>query len=203
MPWKISRVEWGSVLLLGLSLGIVMWQVELPLLLHQHPEWDIKIEPYRYALHVHAFFGMVALLVAPFQFIAEFRQRSPHLHRYLGRTYIGSILISAPIAIYIASTHLQHEERLAVIAQALLWMSTSCFAVYYAIKRQWTAHRIWITRSYALCLSFVLSRLASEVLHYSFSPESGGNAAMVWVMSFLLICLADICASQMENGTLT
>ncbi|MBI3713316.1 MAG: DUF2306 domain-containing protein [Burkholderiales bacterium] len=201
MPWKMSRVEWGSVLLLSMSLGIVMWQVELPLLMHQHPDWDTKIEPYRYALHVHAFFGMMALLVAPFQFISEFRQHSPRLHRYLGRTYVASILISAPIAIYIASTHLQNEERLAVIAQALLWMSTTCFALYYAIKRHWTAHKIWIARSYALCLSFVLSRLATDVLHYSFSPQSGGNAAMVWLMSLLLICLADVWSCQIQHRT--
>ena len=196
MPWKMSRMEWGSVLLLGLSLSIVMWRVELPLLLHQHPDWDAKIASYRFGLHVHAFFGMTALLIAPFQFIGELRQRVPGLHRYLGRGYVASILISAPIAIYIASTHLQHEERLAVIAQALLWMSTTCFALYYALKRRWQAHRIWIARSYALCLSFVFSRLATDVLHWSVSADSGGNATMVWAMSLLLICLADCWSSH-------
>src|SRR4051812_37151777 len=91
---------------LGLITMLVMLKVELPMLLGMNPDWDHRVESYRFLLHVHAFFASIALFSAPIQFFSHFRQNHLRLHRLLGRIYASSIVISAPIGIYIAIVHL-------------------------------------------------------------------------------------------------
>jgi Predicted membrane protein (DUF2306) len=157
----------------------VMLKVELPLLLGWNPEWERKIYAYRWLLHIHAFLGSVALLTAPIQFFSHFRQTHLPLHRKLGHTYAIAIFISAPIGIYIALAHLSNNEKWAAAAQGVLWLSTTFAAVYTAMHKQILMHQIWVTRSYALTLTFVISRFILDVLKIEFNPEIGGNGVLM------------------------
>ena len=171
---------------------VVMLKVELPLLLGMNPEWEQKILPYRWLLHLHAFLGSVALFSAPIQFFPQFRHRHLQLHRRLGRTYALSILVAAPIGIYIALAHLGNNEKWAAAAQGLLWLSTTLMAIYAAINKQVLSHQVWITRSYALTLTFVISRFILDVLRIKIGPEYGGNGSLIWVSTLLAITIADV-----------
>lgn len=171
---------------------VVMLKVELPLLLGMNPAWEQKISAYRWLLHLHAFLGSVALFSAPIQFFPNFRKKHLLLHRRLGTTYALSILVSAPIGIYIALAHLGSNEKWAAAAQGILWLSTTLLAVTTAMKKELVMHQIWITRSYALTLTFVVSRFILDVLRIEIGPEYGGNGSLIWVSSLLAITLADV-----------
>jgi hypothetical protein len=171
---------------------VVMLKVELPLLLGMNPAWDKKILAYRWLLHLHAILGSIALLSAPIQFFPNFRRNHLQLHRRLGRTYALSIFVSAPIGIYIALAHLSNNEKWAATAQGLLWLCTTLMAVTTAMNKQLVMHQIWITRSYALTLTFVVSRFILDVLRIEIGSEFGGNGNLIWVSTLLAITFADI-----------
>ncbi len=180
------------LIVLMVLIALVMIKVELPLLLHYNLAWENKIEPYRYLLHAHAFFAFVALVAAPLQFFTDLRLRFPVLHRRLGRSYVLSIMVSAPIAIYIAATHMPSDERFAVAAQGVLWLCCTLLALYFAIEKQIYRHKIWMARSYGLTLTFVISRLLVDVLHVPVNHIAGGNALLVWAMTLMVILAADL-----------
>ncbi len=177
--------------IIGVLTLVVMLKVELPLLLGMNAAWERKIDGYRALLHVHALFGCIAMACAPLQFFPEMRRHHLTLHRRLGRCYALSILVSAPIAVYIALAHLSGSEKWAVVLQAILWISTTAAAVHAAMTHQLMLHRVWIARSYALTLTFVLSRLMIDVLGWSAGPDIGGNAGLVLLTTFGMIMLAD------------
>ncbi len=189
---NIHRPTLYFFIFIGALTLLVMLKVELPLMLGMNPQWEHKINSYRWLLHIHAVFASMALLSAPLQFFANLRRNHLHLHRILGRTYALSILISAPIGIYIAVVHLSNNEKWAAAAQGLLWLSCTFAAVYTAMKKQIFMHTIWITRSYALTLTFVLSRLIVDVCKVEISPAIGGNAGLILITTFLMIIGADV-----------
>ena len=176
---------------IGILTMIVMLKVELPLLLGMDLKWEQKIDAYRTLLHVHAIFGSIALFSAPIQFFSTFRKRHLLLHRRLGRTYALSILIAAPIGIYIALAHLSNSEKWAVVLQGLLWLGTTAAAVHTAWHKKMTMHQLWIARSYALTLTFVASRFIVDVLKIEVSPAIGGNAGLTLISTVVMILLAD------------
>lgn len=167
-------------LLLGVFTMTVMFKVEVPLLLGMHPDWDRKVQAYRGLLHLHAVLGCVALFAAPAQFFPRLRCRYLQAHRVLGRIYVGAILISAPIGMYIALAHLQGNERVAAAVQALAWLGTTAIALFAAMGRHLAAHQRWMVRSYALTFTFVISRFTADVLNIEVSPMLGGNSGLIW-----------------------
>ena len=52
---------------------------------------------------MHGLAGFAALFIGPFQFSERLRRRHLKLHRVLGRVYIASICVAAPMAIYIGN----------------------------------------------------------------------------------------------------
>lgn len=191
-------------IVMGLLFMLVMCKVELPLLLGMNPQWEQKINPYRWCLHVHAMAATIALLVAPLQFFPEFRSRHVQVHRILGRVYAGAVCIAAPLAIYIALLHLAPAEQWPAVAQGCLWLGTTLAAVATACNRQWVMHQIWITRSYALTLTFIVTRMVVDILKIDVNASLGGNASLIWISSFLALVMADLLclslprASQLE-----
>lgn len=180
----------------GLLFMLVMYKVELPLLLGMNLQWEQKINSYRWCLHVHAFAATIALLAAPVQFFPGFRAKHLQMHKLLGRLYALSICIAAPIPIYIALVHLTADEKWPTVAQSSLWLCTTLAGVYTASNKQFIMHKIWITRSYALTLTFITTRMIVDVLKIDINTIFGGNANLIWTSSFMALVMADIlCAS--------
>ncbi|MBC3919064.1 DUF2306 domain-containing protein [Undibacterium sp. CY18W] len=191
-------------LITGLLFMLVMCKVELPLLLGMNPQWEQKINAYRWCLHAHALAATVALLVAPVQFFPEIRHGHLQMHRLLGRLYAVAVGIAAPLAIYIALMHLAPAEKWPAVAQGCLWLGTTVAAVVTACNRQLIMHQIWITRSYALTLTFIVTRMLVDVLKMDINASFGGAANLIWVSSLMALVMADLLclslprASQLE-----
>jgi drug/metabolite transporter (DMT)-like permease len=185
-----QRRLWVMFLVLGGLVAWVMVQVELPMLMGWNPAWDARIDSYRVLLHVHATAGSAALFVAPLQLLPFRRIR--RLHRPLGYAYLLAICVGAPTAIWIALDHMSGAEQWLTCAQAVAWLYATVVAVVAIVQRRVDMHRIWITRSYALTYTFILSRLAIDVLHYRPGPEIGGNPGFILLSSLLVLILADL-----------
>lgn len=179
---------------------LVMLKVELPLLLGMNRQWDQKIHHYRWLLHIHAFFASVALFSAPVQFFPKFRKGHKKLHRVVGSVYAASILVSAPIGIYIALAHLSGSDKWSALVQGVLWIIFTAAAVYTSMQKQKLQHSLWAARSYALTLSFVMSRVLVDVFKINVNPSVGGNGGMVFILCVLMILAADVGKARKAVG---
>jgi len=52
----------------------------------------------------HIILGIIAILIGPFLFIKNFRNKNLKLHRSLGKIYIISVVLSGFLGMYLAST---------------------------------------------------------------------------------------------------
>ncbi|MES2299746.1 MAG: DUF2306 domain-containing protein [Pseudomonadota bacterium] len=190
-----SKRDHAALLFLGVVTVLtmlVMLKVELPLLMGLSPDWERKIDSYRVILHIHAVLGSVALFSAPLQFVGHFRRSHVRLHRRLGMSYALSVLASAPIGVYIAFAHLSGLEMWAGALQGVMWFGCTALAVRTIFNRQLAQHRLWIMRSYALTLTFVVSRLLIDVLGIRLAASEGGNGTVLCMITLAALALAEL-----------
>ena len=110
-------------------------------------------------LAVHAFFGIVAMAVAAFQFSNRLRTRYLGMHRALGYVYVTGVFISAPFAVVVA---LKIPKSFSLIAancmQSFGWVVTTAIALYCVRSGNIVQHRRWMIRSYPFAMVFTVTR---------------------------------------------
>lgn len=159
----MKKLLWVLFILLAVSIGFYpLFYLFLdmsggllatkPLLLLESSLWNL-------AFYLHISFGGIALLVGWSQFSVSFREIRLKLHRYLGKLYVLSIIISGITGLYVAyyaSGGLM--SQLGFGSLALFWLFTTSWA-YLTIRRKEIAqHRIWMMRSYAFTFAAVTLR---------------------------------------------
>jgi len=108
---------------------------------------------------LHTSFGGLAMLLGPWQFVAEIRQLWPALHRWAGRLYVGCCLISGLAAYPVAFGTIAGPVAAAgFAAMATAWLGATLLAWQAIRARRIAAHRRWMIRSFALTLSAVTLR---------------------------------------------
>lgn len=111
-------------------------------------------------LTVHAGFALVALTIGPFQFLKGLRARRPHLHRWMGRTYVLACLVAGAAGLVLAFGATTGPVSTAGFGLlALLWLYTTTKAWTSAMNRRFDDHRRWMIRSFALTFAAVTLRL--------------------------------------------
>jgi uncharacterized membrane protein len=147
---------------LGVMAMFVLWNNERFFLNPQAPEWA-HYDPIRWQLIPHGLGGSIALLLGTMQFSSRIRRRYIHLHRRIGQAYIAGTFVAAPVAIWMAFINSPWCLVPFTIVQATTWMLFTFFA-YVCIRRgAVTAHREWMTRSYAVVLIFLEGRVLMAV----------------------------------------
>jgi uncharacterized membrane protein len=111
-------------------------------------------------LALHAWFGAVALLIGPVQFLPGFRRRFTPVHRAMGVAYAASVAVAgaAGIALALGIT----SGPVAGLGFGLLgvvWLGATAMAVRAVIAGRFAEHRRWMVRSFALTLSAVALRI--------------------------------------------
>lgn len=114
--------------------------------------------PARWYLAIHAFFGILAMAVAAFQFSNRLRARYLKLHRFLGYVYVSSVFISAPFAIALALRISPPSLTAAASMQSLGWVVTTGIALYCVRHGNIVQHRRWMIRSYPFAMVFTAVR---------------------------------------------
>lgn len=120
----------------------------------------IDIDYWRIAFFIHVYASMWVLVAGFIQFSNRIMKNLPRLHRIIGYIYIIDILfITGPAGLIMAFyANGGISSRIAFVFLALLWIMFTGIAWYYAKKGNFTEHRKYMIRSYALTLSAITLR---------------------------------------------
>lgn len=166
-----AALVWFSWLMLRITLEYWPIRDDAAFLRIKHQYLDII--HWKSAFWVHVFTSMFALLAGLTQFSRSIKRRWPQVHRWMGRLYVINIcFITGPASLIMALyANGGWTSRLAFGLLASGWLLTTALGWRYALKRDWTRHRDWIMRSYALTLSAITLRIWKYVLVMLFEPR--------------------------------
>jgi len=120
----------------------------------------IHITPWRIAFFVHVFTSIFALAAGFTQFSGSILRRYKTIHRTIGKCYVVAILFVTGPASFIMALLANGgiPARIAFTCLSLLWIYSTAKAWQTARAKQFTLHRNWMYRSYALTLSAITLR---------------------------------------------
>ena len=181
---------------IGAMTLYVLYHNERFLIEPENPIWQHYAE-IAFWLVPHAVAGTCALLLAPLQFSDRLRTRYATAHHVVGRIYVIGALVLAPLGAYgqylsEASGQPREFTTLAIV-DAVMLMTTTLVAYFFAIRRRIAQHRQWMTRSYAVALVFFEGRLVGGLL----GIDSNVNATMaaIWACMALSMVFAELANS--------
>ena len=128
-------------------------------LLDSHSFLHQRYAPIRWLMLVHGVPGALALFLGVFQFSSRLRQRYLYVHRVMGRIYVGSVAIAAPVAIAVSLALPIPTLFMASLIQAFGWVATTATALYCVRTGRIQQHREWMMRSYPFAAVFVVGRV--------------------------------------------
>jgi len=147
------------------------------------PEQKVVYMAHIGMLLMHIIGAMLAILIGPFQFLDGMRKgRLLKIHRWLGRTYLLSVLFGGLGGLYMA--HLAHGG---VIAQsgftvlAILWLFSGFRAYKHIRNMEIEQHREWMTRNYALTFAGVTLRLWMPIFGAMGIGFTAGYIVIAWL----------------------
>jgi uncharacterized membrane protein len=185
--WKMAF--W---MIVGASTISVTLYTEVPLLSQVKERAYISTIPWLFIPHMVG--GVLAFLSGPFQFSNRLRRRHLQFHRVLGRVYVVSVLVAAPLAM-VLSNH-RHDPRaryfvVGIWCQAGTWLIATVTAFVMARNGHIQQHREWMFRSYGVTLTFVGTRV-----FFPFTIGQRNSAASyaieTIIATFLAILIPDI-----------
>jgi len=188
------KAKYVVFFLIAVASTYVLYHNERFLIDSSHPAWK-HYESFKWWLLPHGVFGAIVLLFAPFQFSERLRKRFTRAHRVMGRMYVVSALLLAPMGAYIQ----YYQERMGAPrsfsvlggVDAAMLMGTTIIAFIFAFRRKIALHRQWATRSYAVALVFIAGRFVMGVTGW----ETLGVEivqAIIWSCLALALVFADI-----------
>ncbi|MFK0247921.1 DUF2306 domain-containing protein [Amycolatopsis azurea] len=157
-------------------------------------------------LVAHVLFGTVAMVTACFQVWPAFRAKYRRGHRITGRIYVfAGALPAGVVGLYIGwHTAVGPSVRVANLVGSVLWIAVTVIGLHMARRRRFADHRRWMSRSFALAMSIVLSRVINIVATIALTPQIdttfGGSEVLMkysalgigpWLGPLLLLVLAD------------
>lgn len=176
--WVLSLAV-ALVSLRWLALGV---DLSMPAMFHHVSERPL-------ALYAHIGLAPIALALAPFQFRTSLRQSRPALHRWLGRLYGVTILISGAGGFAMAlGTDAGPVAATGFAALAVLWIAVTAQGIRMAMAGRIAEHRRWMIRSVALTLAGVTLRLELPLLAVMLGFDTGYVivAWLCWVPNLIV-----------------
>ncbi|TDV56541.1 DUF2306 domain-containing protein [Actinophytocola oryzae] len=167
-------------------------------------------------LVAHVLFGAVAMVTACFQIWPAFRNTHRRGHRLTGRLYVfGGALPAGVLGLYIGwHTTAGPSVRVANLVGSALWLTVTIIGLRMARQGRYGDHRRWMSRSFALAMSIVLSRVVNVVATIVLTPQVdttfGGSEELmrysavsigVWLSPLLLLLLTDWLLERRQPGS--
>ena len=142
-------------------------------------------------LIIHVVAGVLALVVAPLQFVRRIRDARPAIHRANGRIYAAACAIAAPAGFMLAlGTFAGPIAASGFAVSAVLWPILTLLGVRAAMLGNFENHRAWMLRSYAICANAITLRLmlpAAMMLGYDFLPSYRVISWLGWLTNLALV----------------
>lgn len=141
-------------------------------------------------LYVHIAGAATALLLGPFQFLASVRRRWPIVHRIIGRTYVVGCLVGSVGGLVTAfGSFAGPIATLGFGSLAVCWFIANVQGWRTAMARNFTDHRAWMIRSFAMTFGAVTLSLYLPLLPLLGVPFVDGYRAisfLAWVPNLIL-----------------
>jgi len=189
---------------IAVMAAYVLYHNERFLIDAAHPVWQ-HYDPFKWWLLPHGLAGACVLLLAPMQFVEGLRRRYTTVHRTVGTIYVICACILAPAGLYIQ--HLDEAQGAArsftveTMVQSSALVITTALGCYFALKRQFTYHRQWMIRSYAVALTFLEIRFILGVTGLDNPFDWHTLETVVWSCTASSLLVGDI-ANQIYDSHL-
>lgn len=187
----LKKVGWSVMALLALLLFIVASPY-----LTRNPEVYFPEQKMVYMAHtagivVHVGAAMLAIIIGPFQFLPRsITKRYLRFHRWLGRIYLVSVLISGLAGLYMAQfAYGGLPARLGFALLAISWLFSGLMAYHRIRNKEVQSHRQWMIRNYALTFAGVTLRLWIPIFlaaGYEFAEAYIAIAWLCWVPNLMV-----------------
>jgi hypothetical protein len=157
---------------LMLRITLEYWPIRSDAAFLQIKQQYIGIRHWELAFWIHVFTSMLPLLAGFTQFSGWVLRRHRKLHRTMGKVYVISVLfVTGPASLVMAFyANGGITSRIAFVILALLWLTTTAMGWRKVISRDFSAHREWMIRSYALTLSAITLRAWKYLIVFAFEP---------------------------------
>ncbi|MXN91014.1 DUF2306 domain-containing protein [Flavobacterium sp. Sd200] len=189
--------------MLQLTLNYVPYSSNAGFLIIKQTEVTTLPE-YRYIFYAHVYTSIFVLLFGFIQFFKFKSAAGIRLHRVAGYQYIFLLLaFAAPSGLYMG-LHANGgiPSKISFIIQSLLWWATTFIALQKIKQRNFTAHRNWMLRSFALCLSAISLRFWKVVIVYLFHlPPMDTYKIIAWLGWVPNLIIAEIIIQKTTNKT--
>lgn len=189
--WRVM-----AVLAVAVSLYATIFYLVLPNVLgwplgwQVHPALQQTFAEHPIGLYVHIVPSILALLLGPFQFRADLRQRRPRLHRMIGRVYLFGVFFGGLGGLYMAqfaAGGVASQSGFSLLA--LLWLASGGMALFQIRRGELQRHQAWMMRNYALTLAAVTLRFYTRLFFLAGMelPDFHAiNAWLCWVPNLII-----------------
>jgi hypothetical protein len=153
--------------LIWLSILLVLFLIALNFISGELKYFSFKEESlgrfwnHKWWLVGHLTGGILALIIGPFQFWENFRNKYLKVHRLMGITYVLAILIASLCSTYLAWTSavaIHWTWAIALQGLALAWVITVLMAFRFIKLKRIKMHQEWMIRSYVVTFAFITFR---------------------------------------------
>ena len=167
------RLKYLVFAAIAAMMAYVLYHNERFLIDAANPIWN-HYAPFKWWLLPHGLAGACALFLAPLQFAERLRQRYTTVHRTIGTIYAIGVFVLGPVGLYIQYLDEAQGAARSFTIETMIQSSTlmicTAIGVYFALKRQFTYHRQWMIRSYAVALTFLEIRVILGVFGLESQP---------------------------------
>lgn len=188
----LALVTWISMILFG---SFALFQYILPaLVIGDWDRWEKTdaglYRPTRPAANrlmvIHMCFGVFLQIVGPIQLIPYVRKNYLRFHRWIGRVYIGSALLTSGCAtlyvvLYRTSRRWIHEDIGNIIFGVSVFLSAT-LSLYHILNGRVEAHKVWSFRLFLAVFGATLVRVLA--VPYFLGLYLGASARQ-WVVNGL------------------
>ena len=136
-------------------------------------QWIIHNAVWKVSFYVHVITSSLCLLAGFTQFSDKLRKKFPAIHRFNGWIYIVVILLLSGPSGFVMALYANGGllSQTAFTTLSVLWMYFTFQAFYFARAGNFSEHRKFMIRSYALTLSAITLRAWKFLIVLAFRPH--------------------------------
>ncbi|MEM7373458.1 MAG: DUF2306 domain-containing protein [Bacteroidota bacterium] len=193
------------LLLIGIAFLLFnVWMIGRASLTFLQPEFDRGFlrgresyfyGVYQWGLYAHIFSAPWTILIGLLQFWPKVRREWAGVHKWLGRIYVGLILLfAAPGGLIMGWKAIGGMgASLSFVLLAIVWWGSSFMAWREARRGRWAAHRRWMIRSYLLSLSAISLRFLSFLFALGDVSGTTSYILIAWLSWLPQLLIGEIC----------
>lgn len=190
-----------TVLLVRESLPYFTFTDDLPFFLEKWAAYESVV--WRVAFYLHVGGGIVCLVVALPQFSKTLLRRAPRVHRFLGWSYVVSVLgFTVPAGLYLALFAKGGVPgRLGFILLGIALLYTTWRGLERVLAKDFRGHAAWMIRSYAMAASALTFRVFYVLL--SVGRVDDAYVISIWLSLIVNLIGAEAVIARKRKGATT